>query len=97
MSTENIICIIERVIQETEYRKLLTRNPPEALKDYNLTEAERLIFLDLPFEDVDILMGSLEERISRSLPDIEYTGSLGEALDRLLRARIIKHTAGPMN
>jgi hypothetical protein len=64
MSAENVYTILQRAVNEPEFRGLLFRSPDQALAGYELGEAEAAALRGLTPENFDTLRGDLEQRLS---------------------------------
>lgn len=69
-----------RVVQDEEFKKLLIEKPDEALKDYELSEAQVVMIKNLDKEDLDKLTAdNLEEYFSADAA--VYTPDEADVLD----------------
>jgi hypothetical protein len=76
--------IIQRAVEDTQYRELLSDDPDKALEGYNLTEFQRILITTLDKEDLEKLTPeNLEEYFSADsavyTPDIESELDMDEA------------------
>jgi hypothetical protein len=54
--------IFKRIVTDTEFKNLLTKSPDEALKDYQLSEAQIIMIKSLSKDDINKLTAdNLEE------------------------------------
>ncbi len=67
MSQEVVLEIIERASKDEVFRKLLFTSPKDALKDYNLDDAERAVLENLDEENFDEYAGELGDRITKGM------------------------------
>lgn len=65
MSKSEVIAIIERALDDENYRNLLFNNPDEALKGYDLTADERKRLSSLTPENFDEFAGPLTGRTTK--------------------------------
>ena len=75
MSSQSVKQLIGHALIEPEFRQLLFTDPAQALKGYELTEAEKNLFKDMPREKFESLAGELGERISRAGVVISHHGN----------------------
>jgi hypothetical protein len=62
MSPSPLKEVLERAIDDSNFRQLLFRNPNEALKDYNLSEEDRKKLSNLDEDSFDDFAGPLTGR-----------------------------------
>jgi hypothetical protein len=75
-----ISLLFQRVVTDDDFKKLLIENPDEALKDYELTEAQIMIIKNLDKEDIEKLTPeNIEEFFSADAA--VYTPDEAEAID----------------
>lgn len=65
MSKSEVIRIIEKALDDPDYRNLLINNPDEALKGYDLTADEYKRLSDLTEETFDDFAGPLTGRTTK--------------------------------
>lgn len=65
MAASDVQAVLGRAVADSEFRKLLSENAEEALKDFDLTEEEMEGLKTLDTEKVSVLAESLDERITK--------------------------------
>ena len=65
MSKADVIAIIEKALDDLNYRELLFTNPDQALKGYNLTPEERKQLSNLNADNFDEFAGPLTGRTTK--------------------------------
>ena len=66
MSAETVQEIIVRAVTDEEYRELLFSDPNNAIENYDLTVEEATALRGLERDQFDVMLGELEERVSRA-------------------------------
>jgi hypothetical protein len=77
MSQEAVMEVIQKAVDDEDFRKLLVSKPGEALTDFDLSDEERSNLSNITAEAFDGLMSNLEERASRAGLLAHDLGSLG--------------------
>jgi hypothetical protein len=65
MSQSPLKDVLERAIDDADFRQLLFHNPDEALKDYNLSEDDRKKLSKLDEDNFDDFAGPLSGRTTK--------------------------------
>ncbi len=66
MSKEAVQAVIGKAVTDSKFREQLFASPDEALSGYELTEAEIAALKSIDSESMEVLAGSLDERISKA-------------------------------
>jgi hypothetical protein len=66
MSLADVQTVIERAVQEEEFRKELFANPDEALSGYDLSESEAAALKSIDSETLESVAGDVDERLSKA-------------------------------
>ncbi|MBN1873527.1 MAG: Franean1_4349 family RiPP [Anaerolineae bacterium] len=72
MSEQAVQIIIGRAVMDSEFRKWLFSDPAQALVEYDLTMEEVASLITLDAESMETFVGSLDERVSKSILGIFY-------------------------
>lgn len=65
MSSEILSEIVQRAINDSDFRAKLASDPVSAVADFDLSDEERGLFAEAKGKDFDELLTSLETRVSK--------------------------------